>query len=86
VPTARPRYTVTETDELRAALDDIAREHPEIAGDRNALFRRLVESATEGRDAARRREARRAALARMSARGLHYPAGYRDDLRQEWPA
>lgn len=86
MPTTRPRYTVTETDALRAALDDVAREHPELAGDRNALFRRLVESATERRDAQRRREQIRATLERMSARGLHYPVGYRDDLRREWPA
>ncbi|MGB3909180.1 MAG: hypothetical protein WBL06_01755 [Pseudolysinimonas sp.] len=86
MPTSRPRYTVTETDALRAALDDIAREHPELADDRNALFRRLVESATERRDLRRQREARRAALARMSARGLNYPPGYRDELRREWPA
>lgn len=85
MPTLRARYTVTETDALRAALDDVAREHPELADDRNALFRRLVDSALHLRDDTRRREERQAALARMSARGLSYPPDYRDGLRSEWP-
>lgn len=85
MPTTRPRYTVTETDELRDALDYFARVHPELRDDRNALFRRLVDSAVDRTGAVQRREARREALARMSARGLHYPPGYREALRNEWP-
>jgi hypothetical protein len=88
MPTKRPRYTVTETDALRHALEGLARRHPELAGDRNALFRRLVDEAVAPYDGDR--EARRArvreGLRRLEARGLRYPEGYLDSLRQEWPA
>lgn len=86
MPTARPRYTVTETDTLKRALDSVAVAHPELANDRNALFRRLVDEATERYDGAERREAMRTAIRRIEARGLSYPPGYLDDLRREWPA
>jgi hypothetical protein len=86
VPTSRPRYTVTETDALARALEEVARTHPELEGDRNALFRRLVEEATARYDGAARRDGVRAALARIEARDLNYPAGYLADLRAEWPA
>lgn len=85
MPTLRPRYTVTETDALRNALDEIARQHPELDGDRNALFRRLVEDATERFDGSGRQASVRAALSRIEARGLRYPRGYLEGLRQEWP-
>jgi hypothetical protein len=85
MPTLRPRYTVTETDALRNALDEVARQHPELGADRNALFRRLVEDATERFDGSGRRAAARAALTRIEARRLRYPPGYLEGLRQEWP-
>jgi hypothetical protein len=85
VPTTRPRFTITETDELKRALDEVARAHPDIAGDRNALFRRLVVEAVERYDGVDRRAATRAALTRIRARGLSYPPGYRAELRREWP-
>lgn len=85
MPTLRPRYTVTETDALRSALDEVARQHPELDGDRNALFRRLVQDATERYDASGRRAAIRAALERIEGRGMHYPPNYLADLRREWP-
>jgi hypothetical protein len=88
MPTTRPRYTVTENDALKRALDEVARAHPELAGDRNALFRRLVEQATVAYDAERqaRHERRSEGLRRLEALGLHYPEGYLDELRREWPA
>jgi len=88
MPTSRPRYTVTETDALKRALDEVARAHPELAADRNALFRRLVEQASVAYDAERqvRRERRLEGLRRLEALDLHYPEGYLDDLRREWPA
>lgn len=86
MPTTRPRYTVTETAALKRALDGVALRHPELAGDRNALFRRLVDDAAERYDGAERREAMRTAMTRIEARGLNYPPDYLDDLRRDWPA
>ncbi len=87
MPTTRPRYTVTETDELKRALDEVARSHPELRGDRNALFRRLVSEATDqyGQQRADRLERMRTALQRIETRGLHYPPNYLAELRAEWP-
>lgn len=87
MPTTRPRYTVTETDALKRALDQVARAHPQLASDRNALFRRLVEQATAQYDEERagRLERIRTAARRIEARGMHYPPNYLAELRAEWP-
>lgn len=88
MPTIRPRYTVTETDALKRALDQVARAHPELASDRNALFRRLVSQAAARYDEERaaRLERIRTAARRIEARGLRYPPNYLAELRAEWPA
>lgn len=71
MPTTRPRYTVTDTGELREMLDVAGRAWPGV--DRKDL---LLKLAAEGREAiaqrleeadgARRQEAQRAALLRAS--------------------
>lgn len=43
VPTARPRYQVTDTGSVRAMLDDAAKRWPEVRG-RKALLLRLAEA------------------------------------------
>jgi hypothetical protein len=44
MPTTRPRYTLTETDEIAKALDDAAMAWPALRGDRGALLRKLVQA------------------------------------------
>lgn len=88
MPTLRPRYTVTETDELKRSLHEVERQHPELKGDRNALFRRLLAEGMEQYDAARgnRLAQRRAALREIAGK---YPGGWPADWREqrdsEWP-
>ena len=89
MPTTRPRHTLTETDELAAALDAAARRWPEDAGSRSRLLLRLVEAGERAisDERERRRARRRAAVERTHGqfRGVYGP-GYLDGLRDEWPA
>jgi len=89
VPTTRPRHTLTETDELAAALDAAERGWPEDAGSRSRLLLRLVEAGERAisDERERRRARRRAAVERTHGqfRGVYGP-GYLDGLRNEWPA
>jgi hypothetical protein len=86
VPTARPRYQVTETDEVARALDAAERRWPGEPRSR-LLVRLIVEGGAKAAEVdddvvARRR----AALERVRELGIHYPEGYLAALRDEWPA
>jgi hypothetical protein len=83
MPTIRPRHTLTETDELAAALNDAALAWPELRGDRGALLRKLVEA---GRNSVRSGGGIRALLAEASGAATGaYPRGARAELLAEWP-
>lgn len=88
MPTERPRHTITETDDVKRALDDAERRWPEERGARARLLLRLV---GEGHNAIR---ARGATQADERRKALKHTAGkltgvYDDDylaqLRDDWP-
>lgn len=89
VPTARPRHTITETDDVARALRDAGRRWPQ---DRERPARLLLDLLHEGHraisaDAERATADRRAAIERTGgALTGSYPDGYLDDLRGDWPA
>ncbi|MBK5224688.1 MAG: hypothetical protein JJE52_17790 [Acidimicrobiia bacterium] len=86
MPTKRPRYLVTETDELAEALDAAAGRWPQLS--RAQLVARLaVESHRAGAaEHERRRRQRLVALRRHSgALTGAYSPDYLDRLRDEWP-
>jgi hypothetical protein len=87
MPTSRPRHTLTETDELAAALDAAARRWPDDAASRSRLLLRLVEAGARAIDEEHRHARRRAAVDRTHGqfRGVYGP-GYLERLRDEWPA
>lgn len=88
VPTTKPRHTLTETDELAAALDAAARRWPEDAGSRPRLLLRLVEAGERAISQEREQErTRRRAAVEHTAGALTgvYPPGYLERLRDEWP-
>lgn len=86
MPTTRPRYQVTETDELAAALDEAAIRWPELS--RGQLITRL---ALEGQraTAARDRERRQTRLKALRRHSGALTGVYRTDdlkaLREDWP-
>ncbi len=88
MPTTKPRYTLTETDELAAALNSAARRWPEDAQSRSRLLLRLVQAGQRaiGEEQQRETERRRAAVKRTAGAltGV-YPPGYLERLRDDWP-
>jgi hypothetical protein len=88
VPTVRPRHTLTETDDLRAALRLAAQRWPQDADRPSRLLRRLVGAGAQAIAPGQRRahEHRRAAIERHHGKftGL-YPPSYLQNLRGEWP-
>lgn len=84
--TTRPRHTITETDDVAAALDVAAERWPEDS--RAELVRRLVEEGRRALDAERTAQIakRRAAISRSSGmlQGVYRPDEL-DRLREDWP-
>ena len=88
MPTTRPRLTITETDDVAAAIDAAAARWPDVRTRRELLLR-LVEQGREVIENERdgHAERRRAAIRRTSgALTGAYDAGYLDRLRDDWPA
>lgn len=88
MPTERPRLTITETDDVAAALDAAAVRWPDVPSRRELLLR-LVEQGREfiDRDRAEASERRRDAIRRTGGTltGAYEP-GYLERLRDDWPA
>ena len=77
VPTVKQRITITATGDLEEILEIEQRLHPELSP--SALVAMLVRRGHEAGGEPRR------ALVEALAGGHHYPAGYLDGLRDEWP-
>jgi hypothetical protein len=88
MPTARPRHSITETDEISRALAAAARRWPD---DRERPGKLLLDLVREGHraistGAERASDERRTAIARTGgALTGTYPAGYLEQLRGDWP-
>jgi hypothetical protein len=88
VPTTRPRHSITETDEVAAALRDAAREWPE---DRDSPGRLIARLLVAGHRAIGERhddvvaERRRRIEENAGALTGVYPESYLDELREDWP-
>lgn len=86
MPTARPRIVVTETDELAAALDAAASQHPGVTRPQLLVLLALHGERSAQLERDRRLERRRAAVRRHSgALTGTYGAGYLEQLRADWP-
>lgn len=84
MPTAKPRYTITDTGEIGEQLDQAQRRWPDVH-DRKALLLRLARA---GREAIEREAGERSAAIEETAGAL--TGVYRPDelerLREDWPA
>ncbi len=89
MPTARPRHSITESDDVTQALNAAAQRWPE---DRERPGKLLLGLIHEGHraivaSAERAGGERRAAIERTGgALTGTYPAGYLEQLRGDWPA
>lgn len=89
MPTTRPRHAITETDDIKEALDAAARRWPGLAGKPGRLLRRLI--VTGGQCIQREDEqatSRRAAdieATKGAVAGVYGP-DYLRELRANWPA
>lgn len=88
MPTSRPRYMITESDELAVALERAAKLWPELAQERTALLRKIVDLGVEDLDnrANAKMEKRKQAILKVagSLSGV-WPENWRNQLRDEWP-
>ena len=88
VPTARPRHTITETDDVAQALDAAAGRWPQDAGARSRLLLRLIAAGQQAIAADAESEARRRTEAVKRTAGAFtsiYPPDYLARLREDWP-
>lgn len=84
MPTTKPRYTVTDTGEIRELLDEAQRRWPEVH-DRKELLLRLVAA---GRAAIEVETAERRAAVKETGGALSgiYKPDELERLREDWPA
>lgn len=84
MPTTRPRYTVTDTGNLREQLDQAQRRWPDIH-DRKQLLLRLVSA---GRESIAREAIERETAVKETAGSLTgiYQPGELARLREDWSA
>lgn len=85
MPTTLPRIQVTQTETLADALAIAEREWPGVP--RSELVARLAAVGAEALAHAREAQQwQRRELLKHVQGSVAYPAGYRDGLRDEWPA
>ncbi len=88
MPTARPRHSITETDDVARALKAAARRWPD---DRARPGKLLLDLLREGHRAIAMSDERAGADRRAAIAGTggaltgSYPAGYLAQLRGDWP-
>ncbi len=82
---ARPRYRVTETEQVARALERAARRWP--GESRSELLLRLVAAGSAALQQGEDEEAQRAAIAASSGASTDAPGPHHlQTLREDWPA
>lgn len=86
MPTAKPRYQITETDEVARALDAAERRWPGEPRSR-LVVRLIVDNGRRVAEVSEAEAARRLAAIDQYAGTFSdaYPPGYLEELRKDWP-
>lgn len=87
MPTARPRHTITETDDVARALGAAQQRWPEERKPQRLLLRLIAEGERTVRaDAGQRAAVRADTIRRLSGAATNmYRPGYLDELHADWP-
>lgn len=87
MPTTRPRYPITETDEISVALLAAAKRWPEDADSPRMLLLHLIAEGAATVSSTDESMRRRAAIEASSGAFTEvYGPGYVEELHAEWPA
>lgn len=84
MPTVKPRYTVTDTGEIRELLDQAQRRWPDVSSRKELLLRLAAAGATAIEQ--ERAERRRAVEETAGALSGVYEPDELEKLRADWPA
>jgi hypothetical protein len=84
VPTSSQRHAITETDEIKHALDTARLAWPHLANNPSALLRQLILTGEYALDEVNAR-CLQAIESTSGALTGTFPPGYLDELRQDWP-
>lgn len=79
---------ITETDPITRAIDSAAQLWPALANDRAALLRQIIASGIDAVHSLNKEHTRKRLESIDAASGAFtgvYPAGYRQNLAEEWP-
>lgn len=88
MPTHHRRHAITETDDIRNALEIARRTWPELAHKPGALLRQLIlmgRNTLAHNDAAAARERRQAVEKTSGALAGVFGTDYLKELREDWP-
>ncbi|KPN47702.1 hypothetical protein AN933_24055 [Mycobacterium intracellulare subsp. chimaera] len=84
MPTMHRRHAITETHEIKQALDAARRAWPQLADKPNALLRQLILAGEEALHQNNDRRERAIEATSGTLTGTFTP-GYLDEIRQDWP-
>lgn len=86
MPTLKPRYMITETDEVSRAIDLLAISHPEVRNERSKLLRLIIDKGISALEIEANNSAKAAAIKELAGSMPDiWPTNWRDELQAEWP-
>jgi len=88
MPTSRTRHMVTESDQIKKAIDDAALVWPELANERAELLRNLISQGAEivaAKAKGKKKEREKAVKNLISIGTGLWPNNFLSQRKDEWP-